>query len=1249
MDNAPNAQSGLWYCARCTKLIHPPGSPGIIEKEEHYCNACAESAGFLKPQIVEAAAPSMRKSRAVITPATRTVTSTNIRASARSSAAHAHQPPGAVPEKKPFPVAIACAAGGGVLLIAGIILILTSKSDTSVVQNGGKRTTPAVVDSNSTTTTKPSVTQIKPPDSADPAPMVRAPVDLTKPEKSVTAPTPEATPNPANPSPAPVPVPPKKDEQEIFKADLAAAGTYANSEKYSAALEVLARLKSSYEKSPWWESQKNSVLELEKTVNQRATELSAEADDARGQAAKSDKPEVLDKLEAVWKPRLAGTSSGEGWTLLEPLTFETVNGSTLAKQSDGSLLVGGGDPEQEVYTVTAQTSLIGITAFRIDALTDPSLEGNGPGRHNNFVMSEISVQAGPVNGGTPKPVTLTRPSADYFQKDSPVFAVECSIDGNPNSGWAVAGATGRPHAAVFQTAVPLSDAGGARLTFKLEFKSQWGKHILGHFRLSATTAKSPQDGTAALATPPQAQPTADVLVAQPARGVLKAIAESRARIAEATKQKRIADIGAKLDLIERQIKGRPRVIDPILKALDELDIQIAQDADVIEKFGERVGGMRFDAGVVRDGELAIYKAVVKQGGAGAEVFYDFTNPEQFNAWFYDNPANGGSAELDLKKGAAILKSGARHNWDGKDRRGMPIFRLPFYFRPDGWMVETDVAILSDQNKQNKPDVGILVWDGTTNVARLSVQDSARGMHALFASSTPKRENYNSRPAPIAGKIKENVRLQMSCVGGTVGCTITSSTGASIVLQKEPLGFEPQFVGLFIRNSDDGENSSAIFQAVKIQGLPNTEKLKEIRDTRRVIAASAAKQDLVKRNVSLRLLAENQLIPLPLDKIANWPSTKRMFIGATDDEKLVFPAWGMQMAQNIPFVINEPKGDSINNIVVLNGPQGKVSATMPQSVVLPVNASAGAIHILSGISGWGFPGGEARSISMIVRVQYDDNQMEEHKLLNGVHFADYLHAVDVLESKPGLTMVGQQQVRYLALRVARPNATIKQIEFIKGDDKTAPVLVAVTLDKRVNVASVPYSNTGARVIAEGKVGKAMAFFGKEFIDVPHTAELDPEKMTVEAWIYLEQLTSGGDSRHWLVNKNQNEGANGHYALMINGANVGSYMNINGTVEAWSAGGLQLKQWQHIAFTYDGVTLKVYLNGNQVAATPVNRTRVPGNTPLTIGRRQDGYAPFIGLMDEVRMYNRALPDEEIKAHVAKPAEASKDGQLGYWSFD
>ena len=72
--------------------------------------------------------------------------------------------------------------------------------------------------------------------------------------------------------------------------------------------------------------------------------------------------------------------------------------------------------------------------------------------------------------------------------------------------------------------------------------------------------------------------------------------------------------------------------------------------------------------------------------------------------------------------------------------------------------------------------------------------------------------------------------------------------------------------------------------------------------------------------------------------------------------------------------------------------------MPKSVSLPCNAPAKAIHLLSGVSGWGYPYGEKGSVSMIVRLHYADGKTEDHPLKNGEHFADYIRGVDVPGSK-----------------------------------------------------------------------------------------------------------------------------------------------------------------------------------------------------------------------------------------------------------
>jgi hypothetical protein len=170
--------------------------------------------------------------------------------------------------------------------------------------------------------------------------------------------------------------------------------------------------------------------------------------------------------------------------------------------------------------------------------------------------------------------------------------------------------------------------------------------------------------------------------------------------------------------------------------------------------------------------------------------------------------------------------------------------------------------------------------------------------------------------------------------------------------------------------------------------------------------------------------------------------------------------------------------------------------------------------------------------------------------------------------------------------------------------------------------------------------------KDFIDVPPQANLDPLEVTVEAWVNPASIPNQDELRRWLVNKNVHEEHNGHYGLVMKGDQLGAYLNIDGKIELFSSGLLKANVWQHVAFTYNGVSLRLFYNGTEVALLPVNKPRKPGDKPLTIGRRQDGYdkSCFHGRIDDVRVYNRALDDKEIRSHWLRPDVPSDKPEQG-----
>jgi putative membrane-bound dehydrogenase-like protein len=205
----------------------------------------------------------------------------------------------------------------------------------------------------------------------------------------------------------------------------------------------------------------------------------------------------------------------------------------------------------------------------------------------------------------------------------------------------------------------------------------------------------------------------------------------------------------------------------------------------------------------------------------------------------------------------------------------------------------------------------------------------------------------------------------------------------------------------------------------------------------------SKPDLV--NLLEFLTQRGKFLPLPLDKIATIVSTKGMFHSEEATvERLIFPDWKPKVFQGIPFNLVDPQGDKYPNVIMLHGTNGTIPPKMPKQVKLACNGPANAIHLLSGISGWGFPATPKGSVSMIVRLHYDDGKTEDHLLKNGEVFADYIRKIDVPDSTFAFLLRGQQ-IRYLAVRPKRPTEIIKDIEFVKGSDGTSPIVMAVTVE------------------------------------------------------------------------------------------------------------------------------------------------------------------------------------------------------------
>ena len=194
-----------------------------------------------------------------------------------------------------------------------------------------------------------------------------------------------------------------------------------------------------------------------------------------------------------------------------------------------------------------------------------------------------------------------------------------------------------------------------------------------------------------------------------------------------------------------------------------------------------------------------------------------------------------------------------------------------------------------------------------------------------------------------------------------------------------------------------------------------------------------------------LTKRGKFVPLSLEKVATAVSTKGMFTNESNRvERLVFPDWGPKTFRGVPFTLVDPQGDRVPNVVMLQGgPHGSLPHKMPKSVSLSMGAPIKAIHVLGGVAGWGFAGGGGGSTSMLVRFTYQDGKTEDHALVNGEHVADYIRRVDVPKSDFAFDLDGRQ-LRYLTVSPQRLEPIVS-IDLVKGNDATAPIVMALTAE------------------------------------------------------------------------------------------------------------------------------------------------------------------------------------------------------------
>lgn len=164
---------------------------------------------------------------------------------------------------------------------------------------------------------------------------------------------------------------------------------------------------------------------------------------------------------------------------------------------------------------------------------------------------------------------------------------------------------------------------------------------------------------------------------------------------------------------------------------------------------------------------------------------------------------------------------------------------------------------------------------------------------------------------------------------------------------------------------------------------------------------------------------------------------------------------------------------------------------------------------------------------------------------------------------------------------------------------------------------------------GRFGSALSFNGtSSWVTVADAASLDlTNGMTIEAWLNPTALSG------WRSALLKETGVGLAYALYAhdNTPNPAVTVNIGADQSAVGTAALPLNTWTHLAATYDGIQLNLYVNGVLVGNRPQTGNMTVSSSPLRIGGNAVWGEYFSGLIDEVRIYNRALSATEIQTDM------------------
>jgi hypothetical protein len=186
-----------------------------------------------------------------------------------------------------------------------------------------------------------------------------------------------------------------------------------------------------------------------------------------------------------------------------------------------------------------------------------------------------------------------------------------------------------------------------------------------------------------------------------------------------------------------------------------------------------------------------------------------------------------------------------------------------------------------------------------------------------------------------------------------------------------------------------------------------------------------------------------------------------------------------------------------------------------------------------------------------------------------------------------------------------------------------------------LGSAPGADANDPTWVRGVFGtSALQFGGDDFVRVPDSRDLEPQQLTVSAWV---KASASPGTFKYVLGKGGEGCVASSYALTTGGTGgLGFYIWDGGGELHW--GGIADPaqvwdgRWHHVAGTFDGTDVRFFLDGNRLPygfSSPVNiKYDLPTSGDTGFGQYLgDCDLFFTGAMDEVMLFSQALPIEQI----------------------